>query len=259
MSQNRLNVFPTRMALTGMKLKLKGAQRGHSLLKKKSDALTMRFRAILFNIQESKEALGIQMKDAAFALAVAKVAAHPLDITTSVLENVGQANFKVKLDNDNVAGVQLPVFNQLPENRQPQEFVGLGKGGQQITKCRASYMKALEGIIRLASLQTAFVTLDEVIKITNRRVNAIENVVMPKLENTISYITTELDEGEREDFYRLKKIQGKKKKVMEDKAKAMAAYRESQEKEGRRSAQESKPMDLLQQQQEEDDTPLLYK
>lgn len=45
-------------------------------------------------------------------------------------------------------------------------------------------------------------TLDEVIKITNRRVNAIENVVMPKLENTISYITTELDEGEREDFYR---------------------------------------------------------
>jgi len=246
------------MALTGMKLKLKGAQRGHSLLKKKSDALTMRFRAILFKIQEAKEGMGVQMKDASFNLAVAKVAAHPLDITTSVLENVGQANYKVKLDNDNVAGVQLPVFNQLAEQRQQQEFVGLGKGGQQITKCRASFMKALEGIIHLASLQTAFVTLDEVIKITNRRVNAIENVVMPRLENTISYIATELDEGEREDFYRLKKIQGKKKKVMEEKEKNMASYRAAVEKEGRESGK-NKPVDIFSKgAAEEDDTPLLY-
>jgi len=247
------------MALTGMKLKLKGAQRGHSLLKKKSDALTMRFRAILFKIQEAKESMGIQMKDASFSLAQAKVAAHPLDVTTSVVENVGQATYKVKLDNDNVAGVQLPVFNQLAENRQPQEFVGLGKGGQQITKCRASFVKALEGIIHLASLQTAFVTLDEVIKITNRRVNAIENVVMPRLENTISYIATELDEGEREDFYRLKKIQGKKKKVMEEKAKNMAAYRASVEKEGKDQIISEKQVDIFSKAKEdEDDTPVLY-
>jgi len=46
------------------------------------------------------------------------------------------------------------------------------------------------------------VTLDAVIKITNRRVNAIEYVVMPRIENTIKYIESELDEGEREEFYR---------------------------------------------------------
>ncbi len=50
--------------------------------------------------------------------------------------------------------------------------------------------------------QTAFVTLDEVIKITNRRVNAIEHVVKPRYERTIAYIITELDEREREEFYR---------------------------------------------------------
>lgn len=65
--------------------------------------------------------------------------------------------------------------------------------------------------------KTAFVTLDEVIKITNRRVNAIEYVVKPKIENTISYIITELDEREREEFYRLKKVQGKKKRDLEAK------------------------------------------
>jgi len=92
------------------------------------------------------------------------------------------------------------------------DLTGLGKGGIQIGKCRESYLKALEGLVDLASLQTAFLTLDEVIRQTNRRVNAIEHVVIPKIENTINYIVSELDERDREDFYRLKKIQGKKEK-----------------------------------------------
>ncbi len=60
--------------------------------------------------------------------------------------------------------------------------------------------------------------LDEVIKITNRRVNAIEHVIIPKIDNTIRYITSELDEQDREEFFRLKKVQGKKKeaKAIED-------------------------------------------
>eukprot|EP01115_Flamella_aegyptia_P004422 TRINITY_DN19067_c0_g1_i1.p1 TRINITY_DN19067_c0_g1~~TRINITY_DN19067_c0_g1_i1.p1 ORF type:complete len:82 (-),score=25.43 TRINITY_DN19067_c0_g1_i1:42-287(-) len=81
MSQNRINVFPTRMVLTTMKTKLKGAVRGHSLLKKKSDALTLRFRAILSKIADAKEGMGKQMKESYFALATAKYAAHPADIT----------------------------------------------------------------------------------------------------------------------------------------------------------------------------------
>ncbi len=52
-------------------------------------------------------------------------------------------------------------------------------------------------------MQTSFVTLDEVIKITNRRVNAIEHVIIPRIERTIDYITCELDERDREEFFRL--------------------------------------------------------
>ncbi len=51
-----------------------------------------------------------------------------------------------------------------------------------------AFLKSVELLVELASLQTAFLTLDEAIKTTNRRVNALDNVVRPKLENTISYI-----------------------------------------------------------------------
>ncbi|GAM25960.1 hypothetical protein SAMD00019534_091350 [Acytostelium subglobosum LB1] len=210
--KNRLNIFPTRMALTTMKAKLKGAITGHSLLKKKSDALTIRFRKILANIVENKQLMGATMREASFSLATAKYAAG--DFSNSVIENVTNATIAVKMQTENVAGVHLPTFEKVSEGvvSNSQELTGLSKGGQQISKSRESHVKALEALIILASLQTAFITLDEVIKITNRRVNAIEYVVKPRLENTISYIITELDETEREEFYRLKKVQGKKKK-----------------------------------------------
>jgi hypothetical protein len=65
---------------------------------------------------------------------------------------------------------------------------GLGKGGQQIQTCRKSYISAIKLLVQLANLQTAFLTLDLALKTTNRRVNALENVVKPRIENTISYI-----------------------------------------------------------------------
>jgi V-type H+-transporting ATPase subunit D len=69
-------------------------------------------------------------------------------------------------------------------------------------KAKEVYAKAIETLVELASLQTAFTILDEVIRATNRRVNAIEHVVMPRLENTIKYIISELDEMDREEFFR---------------------------------------------------------
>ncbi|KAF3558879.1 hypothetical protein F2Q69_00014770 [Brassica cretica] len=80
--------------------------------------------------------------------------------------------------------------------------------------------------------QTSFLTLDEAIKTTNRRVNALENVVKPKIENTISYIKGELDELEREDFFRLKKIQGYKRREVERQAGNAKAFAEEMVLEG---------------------------
>uniref|UniRef100_A0A8C6E957 V-type proton ATPase subunit D n=1 Tax=Moschus moschiferus TaxID=68415 RepID=A0A8C6E957_MOSMO len=119
--KDRIEIFPSRMAQTIMKARLKGAQTGRNLLKKKSDALTLRFRQILKKIKETKMLMD----------------------------------------------------------------------------------------------ETCFVTLDEAIKITNRRVNSIGHVIIPRIERTLAYIITELDEREQEEFHRLKKIQEKKKILKE--------------------------------------------
>ena len=72
--------------------------------------------------------------------------------------------------------------------------------------------------MQLATLQTSFTILDEAIKVTSRRVNALDTVVIPRITNTVEYIKSELDELEREEFFRLKRSQDKKKKLIEQKA-----------------------------------------
>lgn len=209
-SRDRINIFPSRMAMTIMKAKLKGAQKGHSLLKKKTDALRIRFRSVLKKIIETKTLMGDVMKEAAFSLAEAKFAMG--DFNDLVIQNVSKAQIKVKSKKDNVAGVLLPIFEHYQDGSDSYELTGLSRGGQQIDKLKRNYAKAVELLVELASLQTSFVTLDETIKVTQRRVNAIEYVIIPRIERTLSYITQELDEREREEFFRLKKVQGKKQR-----------------------------------------------
>jgi V-type H+-transporting ATPase subunit D len=138
----RESIFPTRMALTNTKTRLKGAQTGHSLLAKKRDALTTRFRAILRKVDEvshhspppriqeiassrtdemdfyeilcthkkikAKRKMGRVMQLASFSLAEVTYATG--DIAYLVQEQAKSASFKVRAKQENVSGVVLPAF-----------------------------------------------------------------------------------------------------------------------------------------------------
>ncbi|KAL2507955.1 V-type proton ATPase subunit D [Forsythia ovata] len=221
----RLNVVPTVTVLGVVKARLVGATRGHALLKKKSDALTVQFRQILKKIVSTKESMGEIMKNSSFALTETKYVAGE-NIKHSIRENVHSASLKVRSHTENVAGVKLPKFDYFIDGETKNDLTGLARGGQQIQACLAAYVKSIELLVELATLQTSFLTLDDAIKTTNRRVNALENVVKPRLENTISYIKGELDELEREDFFRLKKIQGYKRRELERQRLSAQAYAE---------------------------------
>ncbi|MCJ1277531.1 H(+)-transporting V1 sector ATPase subunit D [Puttea exsequens] len=230
---DREAVFPTRQSLGAMKSKLKGAETGHSLLKRKSEALTKRFREITRRIDEAKRKMGRVMQIAAFSLAEVTYAVGG-DIGYQIQESAKQARFRVRTKQENVSGVFLPQFESYKtEGNDDFGLTGLGKGGQQVQRCRETYERAVETLVELASLQTAFVILDEVIKVVNRRVNAIEHVIIPRTENTIKYINSELDELDREEFYRLKKVKSNKQRD------ALAAEQENKKSKRRESDKEN--------------------
>lgn len=203
------DVPPTRMNQQVFKLKKKAAEGGHKLLKKKADALKVKFRDYAKAIAETKSSMTGDSSNAFFSLTQAEYAAG--NFKQKVAEGSMTARVRVGAGVDNVAGVKLPVFTKYDTGAAADnQSLGLVGGGKKIVAVREKFTDLLEMLIKLASLQTSFVTLDEALKVTNRRVNALENVTIPKIEGILDYISRELDELEREDFTRLKLVQGKK-------------------------------------------------
>merc|ERR1719449_91837 len=156
------------------------------------------------------------MKDASFSLAKAQWAGDSTGVS-AVLERAKRPSVTCKLSSDNVAGVHLPIFKMTydPLKDSNVHTLGVAQGGAVLQKARDIHLKTLENVIRLASLQTSFVTLDEEIKMTGRRVNALEYVIIPKIEDVIRYINQEIDEQAREEFFRVKKVVEKKRQKIE--------------------------------------------
>jgi V-type H+-transporting ATPase subunit D len=213
-------VLPSRMNLAIFKQKKVGAKKGFDLLKKKADALKKSFREIATKILDTKKRIGKDFNEALLALAEANFAAG--DFSKSVLDSVKtRTNVRLNVTSENVAGCHLPIFTlrgDADDQSDDRQMLGLTGGGQAIMKCKDRFQKFLKQLVDVATLQTQFITMDEVIKVTNRRVNALEYVVIPRIEFTINYIDKELDEENREDFFRLKRVTDNKKK---DKAESL--------------------------------------
>lgn len=206
MSADRLNVFPSEAVKKAMKDRLGAAKAGLKLLKKKSDAIKVRLHQQMKMLKEIKDRLGDSMKDAYYSHSEATWAAG--DFNGQVLESVpNRAVFRVQTTLGTFSGVKIPSFSQLNDNyRGKDQAIGVARGGLQIKKCQQRFEAVLADLVALASLQTSTQTLDAALQVTNRRVNALEFVIIPRFTNTLSYIESELDEGEREDQNRIKKV-----------------------------------------------------
>ena len=85
-------------------------------------------------------------------------------------------------------------------------MLGITGGGQTLAMARKQFFDLMKKIVEIAELQTAYLAVEECLKITNRRVNALEFIVVPRIEHIVQYIFIELEERAKEDKFKIKKI-----------------------------------------------------
>ncbi|OMJ78875.1 hypothetical protein SteCoe_21229 [Stentor coeruleus] len=207
-------VVANRSQLQMWKGKLQGASKGHSLLKRKLEGLKKEFSSVMAKLIKTKKKIGKMMITSVYLLTEAQWGAG--DFGKTLADTVKRSSSQVELILKHKGGIYLPKFkSKHQEIEDPTRQLGITGGGTSIQKTKAEFSKLLTELVKIAGLQVSYHTLDDVIRITSRRVNALENVVIPRFQGFIDYILRELDEMEREDFFMLKKVQENKKKQME--------------------------------------------
>lgn len=201
---SKLNVNPTRMELRRLKNRLKTATRGHKLLKDKSDEMIRQF---MLYVRENKrlreeveEELGDSLKSFMLARAVSSDAV--------IEEAIAMPSAKVTLETSskNVMSVNVPVFAVTEGESKDLYPYSFASVTSELDSSISSLTELLPKLLKLAEVEKTCNMLADEIEKNRRRVNALEYVMIPQLEETIKYIVMKLDENERGATTRLMKV-----------------------------------------------------
>lgn len=202
------DVKPTRSELISIKRRIKLSERGYNILKMKRDGLILEFFKVL---KEAKDTRGDMLRK--YQHAQEMIA---LSNTVEGTIRVKAAAFSVKeppqisLKSKNIMGVVVPEIEASKVRKSLVER-GYGVLGTRsvIDETAEAYEELVEAIIESAEIETTMKRLLDEIDHTKRRVNALEFKVIPELKAAAAFIKMRLDEMEREELFRLKKIKAK--------------------------------------------------
>ncbi len=200
----RLNINPTRMELSRLKLRLKTAVRGHKLLKDKSDEMIRQF---MLYIKENKRLREAVEKELSVALADFMLA-RAISDDAGIEEAVAMPSFEIELNtaSKNVMSVQVPELSVRESGAAelyPYSFLSITS---ELDSSIATMSILLAKLIKLAEAEKTCNMLANEIEKNRRRVNALQYVMIPDIKETIKYITMKLDENERANTIRLMKV-----------------------------------------------------
>ena len=203
----RLNVNPTRMELKKLKARLATAVRGHKLLKDKSDEMIRRFTVILREDAALRNEVERELAETLKQFSVARSVTPSYSAETAFA--MPTVAVKAECTTQSIMGVDVPKVELKEEKRGD----GLPYAFSEITS-EADYSvervsSLLPRLIKLAETEKAVRLLADEIERNKRRVNALEYIMIPQLEETIKYIRDKLDENERAAIVRLMKVKSK--------------------------------------------------
>jgi V/A-type H+-transporting ATPase subunit D len=198
-------VKPTRMELMKTKAQIKLAEQGRDLLREKMDALIQEFFKILTTVSNSREELEQVSRSADFALLIAQAVDDPLTLKSAAFAT--RKAITVDISGKNIMGVPVPVIEKKRISKSTLERgYGIISTSSRIDETAERFEAELDLLIELAETETAMRRLGAEIQMNRRRVNALEQILIPELKNQAKYIKNAIEEREREDLFRLKKV-----------------------------------------------------
>ena len=196
------SLFPTKGNYILAKARLALSRQGYELLDKKRNILVREIMSLLDQVEEIQKEMDDIFGQAYLALQEANIR---LGINT--VSQISQAiapEENVQIESKSVMGVEIPILNQLDTALIPQ--YGIGKTECSLDEAYLQFSKVKRLTLRLAEMENAIYRLAFSIKQTQKRANALKNIMIPKYEKLTKDIATALEEKEREEFSRLKMI-----------------------------------------------------
>ncbi|MBN1166942.1 MAG: V-type ATP synthase subunit D [Methanospirillaceae archaeon] len=202
------DIKPTRSELINIKKKIKLSQNGYKILKMKRDGLILEFFKVLGQAKDSRGALLVKYARAQEMMAIANTVEGSIKVKAAALSV--QEKPDITLRNKNVMGVVVP---KIDSNKVRKGIADRGYGilgtSPVMDEVATSFEELVEAIIESAEIETTMKRLLNEIEGTKRRVNALEFKVIPELSEARDFIKMRLDEMEREELFRLKRIKAR--------------------------------------------------
>ncbi len=198
-------IKPTRMELLKLKRRVKLAERGRDLLKEKRDALVMEFFEVMRLVRDARESANSDLAVANRALSICYAVMGTQD--TRQVSMYSGNEIELSLGSRNIMGVVVPTleFGSAKRGATERGYTFAG-GSARLDRAAEAFEEALDAIMSLAAAEERARRVASELEKTKRRVSALDNVIVPKLQGSIRLIEDKLEEMERENFSRLKKI-----------------------------------------------------
>ncbi len=199
-----IRVNPTRMELKKLKTRYATARRGHKLLKDKRDELMKQFLEVVRADKELREKIEAGLARAYGSFSVAAAVSSPAMLQEAMILPRRQGELTVGYRN--MMSVTVPTFSMKMIGQGGGCSYGFAFTSGELDGALHELGEMTEDLIRLAELEKTAQLLAEEIERTRRRVNALEYIMMPQLQEGIKRITMKLDENERGNLTRLMKV-----------------------------------------------------
>lgn len=197
------NVIPTKGNLMAVKRSLALAHLGYELMDRKRNILIREMMMLIDRAAEIQGKIDVTFKEAYAALQSAHIT---LGISSELAQNIS-VDVSLSLRFRSVMGVAIPILHDSDEKHDLE--YGVLFSNSILDEATDKFVKVKRFTRELAEMETSIYRLAYAIKKTQKRANALQNIIIPNFSNNVKFITDALEEKEREEFVRLKVIKAR--------------------------------------------------